>query len=163
VTQVITQTAQRHIHRFGWCRSNVHDPEQTAQAFTAMDTNADSRIDLAEFTAWMTAALEGLSSAAIDARMTEALDGRFGGRFHWDLHRCMCGNRGLLPLLDVLQRDATCESLDLSGCNLTSEGACALAAALSEHSVRLQPNLCMLAGRHGAVGRCRRIHKDGYA
>ena len=114
----------------------MRDRVAAAASLRAMDDNADARVDLDEFTAHTAAALRPLTAAAADARIAEALEGRFGGRYHWDLRNAACGARGLLPLLRVLPRDAACESVDVSGCCLDSTAAAALAAALHGHPVR---------------------------
>jgi hypothetical protein len=119
------------------CSSNVRDRAEAARAFSAMDANADGRVTLDEFAAHTAAALAPLTATAVDARVAEVLDGRFGGRHQWDLRDAMCGPPGLLPLLAELRRDAACESVDVSGCKLDGDPVCALADALHGHPVRI--------------------------
>lgn len=127
------------------CRCNVRDRTSALQTFAALDTNTDGRIDLQEFVDATAASLSGESETAVVAKLSDMLEQRFAGRFHWDLSRARCGARGVLPLLRVLQRDAACESLDASGCGLDNDAVLALVRALHSHPVRPGCSSCRLS------------------
>ena len=141
------------------CRCNVRDRQAALDTFAAWDANADGRVDLPELVDALAASLQGEPEQAVVAKLSDMLEQRFAGRFHWDVSRSRCGARGVLPLLRVLQKDAACESLDASGCGLDNDAVIALAHALHGHPVRAAPFLRPLC-RHSSDHRCRISYMD---
>jgi cobyrinic acid a,c-diamide synthase len=117
------------------CRANIRDNKAASATFRSMDANVDGCIDISEFSTTTVARLQGHSEREVLTKLYDMIEQRFSGRYHWDISHSCCGHRGILPFLQVLEKDIACESLDASDCGLDNESIEALALALRHHPV----------------------------